>query len=1270
MMKPIMTVLCAVTAAIPVLGTLPVEENVFFRHPVNFSPAEERHLDQQWLQKPPEVYPFAQAEVKKQNGVPWPFVDGKAVQLFTRSIQHSQINGLPVARLMRENGVQVFILDIPAYQREAAAEKGFTLDQTTFAAFERQMKVLLATVPDAKVILRLWLMNLPADYLEKHPEAVLTGEDGKTDWGSTYYSTHSQRPNFLNEWRRYTGEFLYKFIRMAGESRYAPHIAGFYLGAMNSGEWWYYKGKGDVGWDYSAGRKAAFKHYLQVKYGDNHVEILKKLWNVDSTEEVYRLPTLKERNQFPLSPNSKVSDYNQVLNQPITNAAIYFAQIIKTQTSGRCLAGMEIHAGLKTFRNNGTVFLNHLLDAPEIDFLGGPSGYEFRCVGNYSQERAVLPSLQARNKFWFAEEDIRTHAAYGTLSGAAGQPPLSREHSLAVIRRQFAAGACHGYPGYLMDFGWPWFHDLEIAGAVRECNIIFEYLSNAGKLKRRSEIALVGDQESQFYSNYYANPTLNRDHTLPRSGLDADFFELRDFLKPGVAERYKLVVFLNIRALSDEERAGIESLKKQRRTLVFLHDAGIVSLNRLNAVPATEASRLTGIELAGDARTVNGKMIYEPAALLRYLNLETALPDEEAKAGRTVTGYQVSYSDAADGLYVGNVLSGLRSVDPDAPVLGKDGKGNAILAMKQFPEWTSVYGAACLLPSPLLRALAVYSGITLPTDQADVVFSAGDVVAVHAVSDGKRQIVMPQRGDVVELFSRQTVARNTQTFTYDFKFGETRMFVTGDANVILNGIQTLERQTAAEIAAFREKYPAPQVNAALFNWQRFQRPETYCNARKQAFDNRYGSFPMNGASPSAYLVADAAVLTEPARALREGAIPDLYSDAARMNTMRSGAPPQQWEALAGGHPFVYAQQLGIGAGQRGKVAFYLQHTPNRALKILFTSTDNAKLSINNTPTAIPEHGAIITLPGESSLFMIELDNPDGNAGFSIKFYEPEANASRGAQLPFGLAAKNLQVRLAPPGYSRQLVPVAETIANPDLANLEYFRSGWKQGTTRFLIDPLAAYTLSAAYRGSEEAGGTLLLAFNVYDKDGRHISSREVHFLAETETELAKPANVADTVIYLKNADSWQGKPAGGGNGYVAFNIDRSGKYGDLPNRNLSGAITGIEKNAEEWAVTLSGPVGKNYPAGTAVRQHRNSSTYNTVQVTGKLSGSGETAGKLAGMAVGNPVPGRWWPGACFAHPLIVVNLRGGSLKVESVGIRKEIFVEQDAPADSAGNRG
>ncbi len=996
-MKKIIASICCSLISAFVFADFPVDENRFFLQPVDFSPATEKYLDEQWLAPPPEVYPFAHGEVKKRDGAPWPFIDGQPIKAFTRAIQKNLTVGMPVTRLMRENGMTVFILDVVVVQD----------DKDVLAGFKRVMDVLLATAPDVKVIIRFGLMGVPLEFIEQYPEAVLTGEDGKTDWGWGYHSTtHTQRANYLNEWRRYNGKFLYNFIRAAGKSHYAPHIAGFYLMAMNSGEWWYNKGRGDVGWDYSPGRKAAFRHFLNAKYGENHVEILKKLWNVDSAGEVYRLPTLKERKLLPMTPCSKVSDYHQVLNLPVTNAAIYFARVIKAQTSGRCLAGMEIHAGLATFKNNGTVFQNQLLDAPEIDFLGGPANYYARGVGNYPQERAMHQSFRLHNKFWFAEEDIRPHTAHGTRSGAQGNPPLSRDLTLSMVRRQFAAGACRGYPGYLMSFGWYWFLDPEIARTVRECNTIGEYLNNAGKLKRDNQIALVSDQESQLYANYYANPTLIRNYNLSRTGLDYDFFELRDFLKPGVAKLYKMVIFLNIRALSDEERAAIDTLKNQHRTLVFLHDPGFVSLNRPGINPAW-ASALSGIELSGSGQRVKGKVIYDSAALRQHLRIDAGLPEETIEARKT-TARNVSYSDAIEDQYVGNILAELHSVDPKSLTLGRDDKSNAIVVMKKFPEWTSIYGAACLLPPLLLRALAEYSGIKPASDHPDIVFSAGDVVAIHAVSDGKRKITMPKRGDVFELFSRQVVAKDTETFEYDFKFGDTRMFVSGDTNAVITGLEALERKESASIAAFKAKYPAPEMATAFFKRQRSQRPESYFGVRKQKIDTRYGNFPLG-----VYLVADASVTTEPVRALKEGPIPDLYSDASRLNTMRSGKPPLQWEGLALDRPFVFAQELGIGKGQRGKAAFYLCYPAGKRIKMLFTSTDRAKLFINNIETVAPEEGEVIALPGESSLFVIELDNPDGNAGFGIKFYEPDATAARGEQRPFNRMAKDLQVRLAP-----------------------------------------------------------------------------------------------------------------------------------------------------------------------------------------------------------------------------------------------------------------
>ena len=122
---------------------------------------------------------------------------------------------------------------------------------------------VLAAVPDARLMVRVWMADVDADYAKQYPDALLQGPTGITDWGG------GRLIRLLNQWRRYCGKHLCQLIHRIGQSKYAPHVVGFYIGHMYTGEWSLYKGVGDPGWDYSKTRQDAFRLFLTLKYGSD-----------------------------------------------------------------------------------------------------------------------------------------------------------------------------------------------------------------------------------------------------------------------------------------------------------------------------------------------------------------------------------------------------------------------------------------------------------------------------------------------------------------------------------------------------------------------------------------------------------------------------------------------------------------------------------------------------------------------------------------------------------------------------------------------------------------------------------------------------------------------------------------------------------------------------------------------------------------------------------------------------------------------------------------
>jgi hypothetical protein len=65
----------------------------------------------------------------------------------------------------------------------------------------------------------------------------------------------------------------------------------------------------------------------------------------------------------------------------------------------------------------------------------------------------------------------------------------------------------------------------------------------------------------------------------------------------------------------------------------------------------------------------------------------------------------------------------------------------------------------------------------------------------------------------------------------------------------------------------------------------------------------------------------------------------------------------------------------------------------------------------------------------------------------------------------------------------------------------------------------------------------------------------------------------------------------------VAFDIDDSGAFNDLPNRKqtVKDGFISIVDNGTTCTLTLKSPAGKNYPVSTKIRAHYPGSSYNYI---------------------------------------------------------------------------
>ena len=117
-------------------------------------------------------------------------------------------------------------------------------------------------------------------------------------------------------------------------------------------------------------------------------------------------------------------------------------------------------------------------------------------------------------------------------------------------------------------------------------------------------------------------------------------------------------------------------------------------------------------------------------------------------------------------------------------VLGRyaDAEGKPALALKRFPDWTSVYSATPGLPSGLLRNLAQTAGVHIYSETGDAFYAGRGIVALNAGKSSSKLIRLPSRFVVREILGEGTEPHpfsagiNTDHIKFDLNEKETRVF--------------------------------------------------------------------------------------------------------------------------------------------------------------------------------------------------------------------------------------------------------------------------------------------------------------------------------------------------------------------------------------------------------------------------------------------------------------------------------------------------------------
>lgn len=644
------------------------------------------------------------------------------------------------------------------------------VDRFDPTAFDRVAELYRRSNPDSYFVWDI-TMRIPRDFTSKHPEDLCRDNTGEvTRDGSHPNYTYASEAAY-----GYMRDAMLKALQYLENAPYANRIVGYRINGGHTIEW--------LGWDPLRGRVTDFSETARrafARFARKHYPELQ-----DRT-----VPTLEER-QMPdgellwdQKEHLKSIAFHEFYSDSIAEVIIrlcseakkylnnrkvlstYFGYVMTLPASGR--SQMRAHYALKK-----------LLNARVVDLILSPQPYRVRNIGDAYGDMKPFATLINHGIMPIIEDDTRTFNGPGGL-GYFQMP--TRETTIQVMRRNLGFTLCRNLGGlyYALTAGTE-YHYPEFARDLDKFRLVGEH-NLKRRVNRGAKVAAVVSEKSvigmpmiksgiysgELMQSYLPDGTvrssrrggapvmhaLEENYTkLARTGAAVDYVLAEDLAEhPG---DYDVYVFLNVFQYDDALLSAVEKLRQRPCTLLWVYAPGYHHQFSGNV---ENMRKLTGFEFEKLPKPVT------PAVKL------------------------------ADGRWIGTVAGRIKPMfavkNKEAEVLGVYENGAAGFAAMPTGQAVSIFLGAYQFDCTVLRELFRKAGVHIYSASDDPVEANGSLICVHSRTPGRKNIKLPRRTDVVDVFNAVAVASDVSEFTYDATLHDTRLFYYGDdADALLKKLE-------------------------------------------------------------------------------------------------------------------------------------------------------------------------------------------------------------------------------------------------------------------------------------------------------------------------------------------------------------------------------------------------------------------------------------------------------------------------------------------------
>lgn len=752
------------------------------------------------------------AEMKRNGKNVSIYVNGE--QLAPMSMTMIRMSDPEYLKDLRASGIRIFFV----FANTDWLRPGKNGEMSGFQQFDMEAKRLLEAVPDAYIMVRIG-MHPPVEWVESHPDDVVTFNDGSTKpihlWSEIHTDDYPGHYCLGSEnWRKDAVVALNDFCDKVDKTEYSDRIIGYFFAAGGTSEWYYLqrlfdKEKNLYG-DFSPAFKKEYSEFLREKYGTE--EKLRKAWkDPDATFDNPKIPDISERRFVEIeselshlihescsmeninkkkeldksSPNfgmmlnadgfQHVADFYLAWSNASAKSVVAFAQAIKTRYDHKMLTGSFYGAlGCAEYFDQATATGTlRVLNSGMVDFLAAPGTYNNREPGGYCAQREMQDSFLLRNMMFLVEDDTRTHL----------EPFLARDcyevytprDAVVCLKRDFGRDLCE------RTFAW-WFDQHDPNGRYKHEDFykVFKIQQHVSDITNKigngksNEIAFIYNIESVNYiSRGFDTLVLDyfRTTEMARIGAGADYYfdvDLDNELMPD----YKVYFMVNTVCLNDKARERIKKkAAKNGAMVIWIYAGGFMNPDADKVCSIEHMEEMTGMKLKMDEEIYFPKFLVEepvPEAI-KYAEPDKIYGFIDRPLHNISNEYNIPTPYVFPRYYI---------EDEDATVLGRyceDKK--AALAMKKHKDgYTSVFCTTPILRAELITSLMEYAGCHIYNYDDAALYSSNDFVVVHAKDRKKHTIYFKEPCNPYEIYEKKYYGENVTKIEVDMRKGDTLTF--------------------------------------------------------------------------------------------------------------------------------------------------------------------------------------------------------------------------------------------------------------------------------------------------------------------------------------------------------------------------------------------------------------------------------------------------------------------------------------------------------------